>query len=189
MIDALGEAVAGHVVERLLGRVGAALVFAVGGALAWLSAHGGWSRLVEVGEQVAGLPTLVILALVAALSAGAFAGTTLVLLLTRPMLRFLEGYWTWPLKPLRAWLVKRESARRTRLEKEVRTFALRGERARQGRPEQLLFRMPADPWLMPTRLGNMLRAAETESGSSSNALRCAASDWLRAGSTPPHQVP
>ncbi|SDT25946.1 hypothetical protein [Actinoplanes derwentensis] len=161
MIDALGEAVAGHVVERLLTRLGAALVFAVGGALAWLSAHGGWGRLVAVGEQVAGLPTLVVMALVAALLAVAFAGTTLVRLLTRPVLRFLEGYWTWPLQPLRVWLVKRERSRRTALEKELRTVALRGERSRQGRPEQLLHRIPADPWLMPTRLGNMLRAAET----------------------------
>ncbi|MDW5329577.1 hypothetical protein [Plantactinospora sp. KLBMP9567] len=161
MIDALGEAVAGHVVERLLTRLGAALVFAVGGVLAWLSTHGGWARLVKLGAQAADLPTLVVLAVVAALLAAAFAASTVVRLLTRPVLRFLEGYWTWPLKPLRAWLVDRKTTQRAGLEAELRRFASRGERAKQVRAEQRLHRMPAAQWMMPTRLGNLLRAAET----------------------------
>ncbi|WP_329016110.1 hypothetical protein OG271_09905 [Micromonospora rifamycinica] len=161
MIDALGEAVAGHVVERLLTRLGAALVFLVGGMLAWLSSHGGWARLVELGAQAEELPTLVVLAVVAGLLAAAFAAASVVRLLNRPVLRLLEGYWTWPLQPLRAWLVGRKAVRRAVLEAELRKFSSRGERAKQVPAEKRLHRMPAPRWMMPTRLGNVLRAAET----------------------------
>ena len=171
MIDAIGEAVAGHVVERALTRIGPALIFWTGGALAWLSANGGWDRLLALGAGAAELPVLAVLALVALVLAGAYASTTLVTLLTRPALRLLEGYWP---QPLCRHLVESKRRRRTELVTQWRRLAGEIEkppsadaaevaraRAAFARCEERLRRLPGPRWMMPTRLGNMLRAAET----------------------------
>ncbi|MEV0903111.1 hypothetical protein [Actinoplanes sp. NPDC049802] len=192
MMDAIGEAVAGHVVERALTRIGPALVFWTGGALAWLSANGGWDRLLALGADAAELPALAVLALVALVLAGAYASTALVTLLTRPALRLLEGYWP---RPLRRPLVNRRLKRRAALTEQWRSLAKRIEepppatagtepasaettaagtttaeaaaaevaraRADFARCEDRLRRLPSPRWMMPTRIGNMLRAAET----------------------------
>ncbi|GGN59123.1 hypothetical protein GCM10010112_13710 [Actinoplanes lobatus] len=170
MIDAIGEAVAGHVVERALTRIGPALIFWTGGALAWLSANGGWEKLVALGTDAAGLPVLAVLAVVALVLAGAYASTTLVTLLTRPVLRLLEGYWP---RPLRRSLVKRNTERQKALSKRLSDLEAKRKappaagtdldqvHADYARSEARWRRLPSPRWMMPTRLGNMLRAAET----------------------------
>ncbi|MBO3738763.1 hypothetical protein [Actinoplanes flavus] len=169
MIDAIGEAVAGHVVERALTRIGPALIFWTGGALAWLSTNGGWDRLLALGADAAELPVLAVLAVVALILAGAYASTALVTLLTRPALRLLEGYWP---RPLRRSLVNRKKKRHETLTKQLTDLETKRRDPAAGsdldqvhadfaRCEQRLRRLPSPQWMMPTRLGNMLRAAET----------------------------
>ncbi|GAA0474815.1 hypothetical protein Aca07nite_84270 [Actinoplanes capillaceus] len=170
MIDAIGEAVAGHVVERALTRIGPALIFWTGGALAWLSTNGGWERLLALGADAAELPVLAVLAVVALVLAGAYASTALVTLLTRPVLRLLEGYWP---QPLRRSLVNRKVKRHKALTDRLSELEAKRQdppaagtdldqvHADYARCEQRLRRLPSPRWMMPTRLGNMLRAAET----------------------------
>jgi hypothetical protein len=89
--------------------------------------------------------------------------------LTLPLLRLLEGYWRHPRLP-RAWLVRYRRWRYRRY-KSTRTELARRQRqgagfdarmsADLGRVRRVLHQMPGDDALgMPTRLGDILRAAE-----------------------------
>lgn len=168
MIDVVTEAVAGRLAERAVTRLGPALIFWSGGALAWLTGNGGWAGLVRLGEQAAELPGLVQLALLAGVLVVVSASALLVTRLTRPVLRLLEGYWPRPAGRLRDRLVARVAVRRAALAAELRQLAgpvdsgqaSASQTARYAHCEAALHRLPAERWLLPTPVGNLLRAAE-----------------------------
>lgn len=84
--------------------------------------------------------------------------------LTRPLVRTFEGY-TWP-EPLRRWATARAARRWQKLRQERLEAARAGDRARYaGRQDELHYEYPHRAYLLlPTRLGNVLRAAEAYPG-------------------------
>jgi hypothetical protein len=83
------------------------------------------------------------------------------------VLRFLEGYWPPILKPLQKYLVKRQAKKIERFDKQYSELMQRDlsslstdERNTKIRLDAQLMRSPNPPDLMPTRLGNLLRATE-----------------------------
>jgi hypothetical protein len=103
---------------------------------------------------------------------GAIALTVVtVTLLVHPLqisvVRLLEGYWDdWPLgRTLSAIGVNRHRRRRARLEDTAYDRPENAEQERhQRRASAHLRHYPAEARLLPTRLGNALRAAEDEAG-------------------------
>ncbi|MGW0193560.1 hypothetical protein [Nonomuraea sp. NPDC003201] len=162
-MNPIGQSLGTSLVEQLAPRVlTPAFAFWAGGLLAlWTSGYGGtWAT------GLAALPTVLQLLLLAAVLMLVAASAVLAEHLTLPVLRLLEGYWPELLAaPLREQTVRR----RERIEKNLRELtakAFHGEADPEDErlravAEQQLFDLPADPSsTMPTRLGNILRAAE-----------------------------
>lgn len=163
------DGVGGKLAERWATVSLPALVFWLGGALAWTHHRGGLRALAEpaawLGRQPGGVQAVV---LVAGLL-GVAASGILVDRLTRPALALLEGYWPRPLHALRRRLTDR-IARRARadeatfqaLAEPVHTgTATADQRDRYARIDRQIRRRPAPQRLMPTYVGNVLRAGET----------------------------
>jgi len=162
--DELAEGLAGRWAAQALGP---ALVFWGGGLLAWVWHTGrGWQRLTNRLAAVDHPAAYVALAVggLLVLAASSAVGSWLQL----PVLRLLEGYWPWPFRRLRFWLARRVVKRLEKKEEEWQTLVAiepeeRGaeQQAEYARLDAQLARYPVDPrHLMPTRLGNILRAAE-----------------------------
>ncbi|BAY23264.1 hypothetical protein NIES2100_30280 [Calothrix sp. NIES-2100] len=82
-----------------------------------------------------------------------------------PVLRFLEGYWHPWLRPLRRWLIAREAKRSQRISDRWQTLQRLNSLTAEQRDELIQLdwqqlHLPLPNQLMPTRLGNILRAAE-----------------------------
>lgn len=84
-----------------------------------------------------------------------------------PVLRFLEGYWSFWLHPLRRWLIDKEAKRsqqisdRWQILKRLNLSHLTAEqRDELIQLDWQQLHLPLENQLMPTRLGNILRAAE-----------------------------
>jgi hypothetical protein len=165
------------------------VLFWAGGMLAWLLAHGGFGRLEDALARASRQPGLV----QAALVAGALivvAATGLVgERLTLPALRLLEGYWPAWLAPVRRRLVARQAAKLRALEDrwskltakhDEQTLSAR-EHDELIRLEQRLHQLPSRPErLMPTKVGNILRCAESRPVDKYglDAVRCWPHLWL-----------
>jgi hypothetical protein len=83
------------------------------------------------------------------------------------LVRLLEGYWdgTGAGRALGALLAELQRRRRQRLERLIaREPVSPGEEERMQRAAERLFHYPDERRLLPTRLGNTLRAAEDEAG-------------------------
>ena len=147
-----------------------AFVFWLGGLLAWIT-HYGLASLHLLETQLTNLLTSLI-------AQGAFligvlliilASSTVVQQLDLPIIRLLEGYWPRWLKWLQRWGVdwqnkqlKSAEDRWQELEHEKEVRELRPEEnEEQVALDSKLRLAPADPlYRMPTKLGNILRAAE-----------------------------
>lgn len=157
-----------------------AFIFWAGGLAAWLwrgnrgplswSWRGGWAPLVTRFTVLATLPTA---AQVALLIGALLLVTTSAVVVERfvlPTLRLLEGYWPRWLGPIRAGLVDRKRRQRTALHDRWSPLAVRVRSGRLSPDEKVEFtalddrlrRLPAPDRVMPTRLGNILRAAEDQ---------------------------
>ncbi|MEU8777323.1 hypothetical protein [Streptomyces sp. NPDC048606] len=167
MIDTIGETVVGHLVDRGMTALGPGLVFWTGGGLAWLSAHGGPGELKRLAALVQELPVLAVIVLVAMVFIGVYASTLLVRLLTRPVLRLLQGYGP---KRLRAARTAKRTAQVEKWEEERQELARPVHDGRASAPQRARYaaldaRLNRDPGReelrMPTRVGNVLRTAET----------------------------
>jgi len=144
-----------------------AFVFWLGGLTAFLW-HFGWNRL-EIWLTGKSDPIQIALLVISLLVVAASA--FVVQQFELPVIRFLEGYWPSWMRPLRRRLLQRQ--RQWLRQKEQRWQNLVTQQDKQSlAPEEMdefvaldwqLRRLPARPErLMPTRLGNLLRAAEEQ---------------------------
>jgi hypothetical protein len=142
-----------------------AFVFWAAGLLAWVDRRGwsdGWRA---VGDWIAALSSAEQLALLVGTLLGVTISGVIVQRLTRPLIRLLEGY-VWPAF-LRRRLVERQAERIGRDERrhqELSRELAEGtttHAAEYAGLDTRLRRVPTDPAdRMPTRVGNILRAAE-----------------------------
>ena len=162
--------VAEKLTERLADIIAPAFMFWVAGSLAWVFAGSGWSRLSDVtswlnGQNVAAKIT-VLLCVVATVTISAIV----VERLAHPVLRLLEGYWPAWLPGLTRW--RRGVALRRKAVDEQDWLQLQiqiddaeptsEQRLRLAPLEHRRRHRPVlDEELLPTQVGNILRAAET----------------------------
>jgi hypothetical protein len=170
MLSKFWDAATGKLADRWAGIGAPAVVFWAGGVLAWAFAGAGWSRLSKVSNWLDSRNVAAdIAALLGALVVVA-ASAIVVQRLTTPVLRLLEGYWPHWLRRLTNW--RRDSAEQRKaadyeawqqLQRETDKKAPTAERrADLARLEERRRHRPIlDSELMPTRVGNILRAAET----------------------------
>jgi hypothetical protein len=203
VLTAFWGSVSGKLADRFAATSGPALIFWLGGLLAWSYAHGGIHALTRpaswLGRQSAFTQVLVI----AVVLVGVTASAVVVNRLTTPVLRLLEGYWPEWADPVRRRLVERVARRYAAQDAAwqqvavqlfddtaagppeaasppavpdappeageagnadaARRAAIRAEvLARYGRLERARSARPSRPELyLPTKIGNILRAAET----------------------------
>ncbi|MEK6438967.1 hypothetical protein [Pseudonocardia sp. T1-2H] len=190
MISSFWSGLGGKLAER-----GAAALFTPAFAF-WALGVGAWllsrpdaaaqRRLMDAFEGLSGIAqaTLIVLVLLVVAASSVVAER-----LALAVLRVLEGYWPRPLRALARALVRWRAARFVVLEKRwVELYARHEEgRSAQGEEQELVDlerRLAALPAradrLMPTRLGNVLRAAESgvEDKYGIDPVRCWPALWL-----------
>jgi len=164
LMEGLGDRLADRWVATLLTP---AFFFWLGGLVAWIG-HFGWTSLEQWfihQSQVVQIVLLIGALLIITLSA------LVIQQLELGIIRFLEGYWPRGLKRLRKWLIQRKVAQHERLHRRFQELASRGldnlsteERDEYVSLDWRLMHIPASTGrLMPTTLGNILRAAELRS--------------------------
>jgi hypothetical protein len=163
-LESLGDTLAKEWVAKVFTP---AFVFWFGGALAW-GWRFGWNSFDAIlTQKTNALPIVQVLVglLLVAVSA------IVVQRLELNVLRFLEGYWVSWLRPLRKWLIHRQAVHGDKAEQRFQTLAGKGlasltadELDEYARLDWQLKQTPVKPdRLMPTQLGNILRAAELRS--------------------------
>ncbi|MFC9660060.1 hypothetical protein ACFVJ5_07455 [Nocardia sp. NPDC127606] len=170
MFDEFWKATAGKLADRWAGLAAPAVVFWAGAVISWAYAGPGWTRLVQITDWLNRQQLVAQLAaLIGALVVGA-ASTILVQRLTTPALRLLEGYWPRCMSRLTEY--RRGHALRGKINDGKNWQRLHGEIA-EGEPaaaqlaeiarleRRRRHRPVRDSELLPTRIGNILRAAET----------------------------
>jgi hypothetical protein len=192
-------AIGGKLSDRLAAISAPALIFWLGGLLAWSRAHGGNQALAHPATWLSRQATFAQLVIIAVVLVGIAASAVLVNLFTTPALRLLEGYWPGWASPLRRRLTERLILRAADADERwqrlagqlfepdastepnastepdastgagvdkaasAKRVATRAELlATYGRLERARERRPSRPELyLPTKIGNILRAAET----------------------------
>jgi hypothetical protein len=170
MISTFWESVGSKIADRWAAIAAPTLVFWIGAVLAWTSGHGGWRRLTSAGTWIErhGAATQLISVLAALTVIG--ASGLLIRWAVPGALRLIEGYLPWRVGRIRCMLTRRAAARAARLDEELRELlahfdagrATAEQRARFQRLDRLRRDLPSRPErYMPTRVGNILRAAES----------------------------
>ena len=157
--DQIASGVAQKWTDRLFSP---ALVFWAGGVLTYISVHG-WGPLLAVLQHLDALQQIAVAVGGLVVVVGS---ATVVESVQQGALRLLEGYWSRMFHPLRRYLVRRLSERNARRHKAWSQLAARyndltaEEFENYARLDATLATYPARNRLLPTRLGNRLRAAE-----------------------------
>jgi hypothetical protein len=140
-----------------------AFVFWLGGGLAALQRWGWDAAVVEFQKLREPLPLVLGILVLLTVAASGFV----VQQFDFTVLRLLEGYWPGWLTPLAGWLVKGQRRRFKRLDQQLQTLNRQGlatltpqEREAYIQADLDLGEFPEVGRLLPTRLGNILRAAE-----------------------------
>ena len=140
-----------------------AFVFWLGGATAGLQRFGWKPTSTWFSQQPEPLQIALLVGILCVITASAFVVQRFDL----PVLRFLEGYWHPWLRPLRRWLIALEAKRSQRISERWQTLKRINPSQRNAEQDDELVRLdwqqlhlPLEKQLMPTRLGNILRAAE-----------------------------
>jgi hypothetical protein len=159
-LESLGSKLAEQWIATLLTP---AFVFWAGGVAAGLQRFGWKPTSTWFSQQPESLQIALLVAGFCLIAASAFVVQRFDL----PVLRFLEGYWHPWLRPLRRWLIAKQVKRSKRISDRWQQL-VRIDPA-QLTPEQRdefvqldgqQIHLPLPNQLMPTRLGNILRAAE-----------------------------
>jgi hypothetical protein len=168
VLAAFWEAAGGKLADRWAAVSLPALVFWLGGLLAWAYDRGGLSNVPGVSWLERQTSAMQVVLLLAALVAVAASGAVVSWAAT-PVLRLLEGYWPAWTGPLRRrlcnWLTDRANADTDawqRAQGRVEAAHPTAEDlAAYARLERRRRRRPADSaYFLPTPIGNRLRAAE-----------------------------
>jgi hypothetical protein len=179
LVGKLWDGLAGKLTERWLTQSIPALFFWLVVYGTWFLTNGGWRATDELANRFTELPAsakYVTIAVVLGVVTGSIA---LVSRLTLPVLRLLEGYWPgWFTK---LWTATRKvfrrpgpAARQKDLTVEYMVLAKKqensesaiSERRRLAAVRRRLKQFPAEPDdVMPTRVGNVLRAMEEHANS------------------------
>jgi hypothetical protein len=140
-----------------------AFVFWLGGGLAALQRWGWDAAVVEFQKLQEPLPLVLGILVLLTVAASGFV----VQQFDFTVLRLLEGYWPGWLNPLAGWLVKGQRRRFKRIDQQLQTLNRQGlatltpqEREAYIQADLDLGEFPELGRLLPTRLGNILRAAE-----------------------------
>lgn len=166
----LWETIGTRLADRWLPLAGPAVLYWTGGFLLLAASRQGQIRLTGVSTAVAAQPAVMQIGMIAAAALAVLASGVLVQRLTLPTLRLLAGYWPSWLAGVRRGRVATERARLERAQQEWMTLSERLERepANTELEQQYVLldarlrRLPALAHrLMPTRLGNILRSAES----------------------------
>lgn len=162
-LDSLGSQLAQHWIANL---ITPAFFFWLGGALAWID-RWGWNTFQTTVLNVdEGLRVLLLVAGLLLVLASGF----IVQRFDLTILRLFEGYWPRWMSPLHRWLLKHHRAQFTQREQQWQALKLKQETQALTSAEhrellaidRQLRQMPTRPErLMPTRFGNLLRAAES----------------------------
>jgi hypothetical protein len=182
VVGAVWGAIGKTLAERWIALAAPAVVFWTGAMLVWIFSGPGWSRSAEATTWLSSQSTVAQLAIMLGALVVVAASTIVVRRLTTPVLRLLEGYWpAWM-----DWLADRRRGKAAAdkdgddeswqvLMQELGPQHPR-EQEERGRPtakqlseiSQLEHRRRHRPVLvgelLPTRIGNILRAAETRPG-------------------------
>jgi hypothetical protein len=165
------EGLGGKLADRWAAVSVPALVFWLGGLLAWAHSRGGLHSLATLTGWLDRQSTPVQLGSLLTVLLAVAASGVVVQRLTEPVLRLLEGYWPSWATPLRGRLVTRVQRRAQEEDTAWQRLARAVEPGTNSTPEQVAEfvrldqrrrRRPNDPnRYMPTHIGNILRAAET----------------------------
>jgi hypothetical protein len=171
MLGAFWAAVGGKLADRWAAVAGPALAFWGGGALAWASVGSASARLSRITQWLTGQNVVAQVAAILGLLAVVLGSAVVVQRLTTPVLRLLEGYWP-------GWADGAAARLRARVRATAEADDAAWQRLRLSldqdgeQPARLLSELaaleqrrrhrPSTPErLLPTRTGNILRAAET----------------------------
>lgn len=148
-----------------------ALVFWVGGLLAWIIGRGGFQSMKAPADWLAKQPAPTQLACVLLVLLGVAASAVVVNRLTTPVLRLMEGYWPRFLHAARRPLVDRWRRRAESIDSDFQSVAgpvvtgtpppTAQQQASFIELSQQWRRYPGPGRYQPTRVGNTLRAAES----------------------------
>lgn len=148
-----------------------ALVFWLGGLLAWVSGHGGFHALKAPADWLGKQPGPTQIAIVLAVLLGVAASGIVVTRLAAPVLRLMEGYWPRFLDVVRRPLAERARKKADSITTKFQTVAgpvLTGvppptpqQQADYTRLTHQWRRFPGQGRYQPTRIGNTLRAGES----------------------------
>ncbi len=172
-MTAFWSSINGKLADRVAAISAPALVFWLGGLLAWSLGHGGLHALAEPTRWLSKQASVTQAAVLVVVIAAAGASGLIVTRVTLPVLRLLEGYWPrWPppLVKLRRRLTKRVSTQAAEDLDAWLALQQKAERsdddlAEMYRLERVMHRRPDPPGpYQPTRTGNILRAAEGRPG-------------------------
>ena len=171
--DRILEPVNGKLGDKLAAISAPALVFWLGGLVAWSLGHGGVRALARAAGWLGQQSSFGAAAALVIVLAGVSASGLIVSRATLPALRLLEGYW--PARP--AWVAAYGRHRAAKVADQVDAELaawqdLRLKRAPEAgdlaeiyRLEVALHRYPDPPGpFQPTRTGNLLRSAEGRPG-------------------------
>ncbi|MGW3960051.1 hypothetical protein ACWED2_09515 [Amycolatopsis sp. NPDC005003] len=159
MIDSIFRTVSGRASQRMFGAALLAAAF-LGAAVGAWSSHDGGALITRTTRWLAGRSGFEQGLATAAVLVGVTLVAGIVLGMTPRVLRWLQGYWPTWLDPVRARLVRRITSAADRdagtmqeLERDQRT---------DSRLDQRLRQLPSiAERYMPTKLGNLARAAQT----------------------------
>jgi hypothetical protein len=169
--DKFWEGIGGELADRWAEVSIPALIFWLGGLLAWARSRGGLDQLSIVSGWLDRQSTPVELAALLTVFLGIAASGVIVQRFATPVLRLLEGYWPAALEPLQRRLIGRVKQRAADDDAAWQRLAPLLELTAPPTKEQLSelaklerrrHRLPShESSFMPTRVGNTLRAAET----------------------------
>jgi hypothetical protein len=159
VIESIFRTVSGRASQRMFGAALMATLF-LGAAVGALSLHDGGKLVSRTTRWLNGRSGFEQGLATATVLVGVTAAGLIVLAMVPPVLRLLEGYWPAWLEPLRARLVRRitdaavrDAGKMQKLERDRRT---------DSRLDRRLRRLPSvAERYMPTRLGNLMRTAQT----------------------------